>query len=415
MTRKEQDLLCKYEVFESKKITFSNKKEHDIFRDLIETLSLNKDITSKFAKFEKARKWRKQQDQKRKELTNSRSNTEYSESESEKELIIIDSDGEEITMDKPGKRVITKLSKLSLSKLLDLKEISELSPDQYKITKNTLFYLKQQETKKIQEFFEQDPKITKGNYPNIANSFHDHFNMYFNHIRSHAKLVAEGGAIAIEKTTFFGKLKEYLMSLGYQTFLPQEVTLEHKPLLSLISKNDFWPFTWLNVKDPEEGKELARFYKATLVSFDIFDRLNYELYFTCKKETMIQRQKERSRPEEKEIPQGYLEQLWDIYNDNIKKIYPNYIRIPTDIRDPYHMIRSLFIHEAKGLRRIEEKPITPSINEYIKTLPITGYILITPFRLSNSKYQVLAAKRSMTTKVYAQQFSYIGGKKETTD
>ncbi|CAG8759616.1 15131_t:CDS:2, partial [Gigaspora rosea] len=284
-------------------------------------------------------------------------------SESEKELIIIDSDGEEITMDKPGKRVITKLSKLSLSKLLDLKEISELSPDQYKITKNTLFYLKQQETKKIQEFFEQDPKITKGNYPNIANR-----------------------------------------KIGPNTWI-----------LFDRSKNDFWPFTWLNVKDPEEGKELARFYKATLVSFDIFDRLNYELYFTCKKETMIQRQKERSRPEEKEIPQGYLEQLWDIYNDNIKKIYPNYIRIPTDIRDPYHMIRSLFIHEAKGLRRIEEKPITPSINEYIKTLPITGYILITPFRLSNSKYQVLAAKRSMTTKVYAQQFSYIGGKKETTD
>ncbi|RIB10046.1 hypothetical protein C2G38_2265800 [Gigaspora rosea] len=207
MTRKEQDLLCKYEVFESKKITFSNKKEYDIFRDLTETLSLNKDITSKFAKFEKARKWRKQQDQKRKELTNSRSNTEYSESKSEKELIIIDSDREEITMDKPEKRVITKLSKLPLSKLLDLKEISELPPDQYKITKNTLFYLKQQETKKIQKFLGQDPKITKGNYPNIANSFYDHFNMYFDHIRSHAKLVAGEGAIAIGKTTFFGNSK----------------------------------------------------------------------------------------------------------------------------------------------------------------------------------------------------------------
>ncbi|RIB12745.1 hypothetical protein C2G38_2199869 [Gigaspora rosea] len=155
MTRKEQDLLCKYEVFESKRITFSNKKEHDIFRNLIETLSLNNDITSKFAKFEKTRNWKKQQDQKRKESTNSRFNTEYSESESEKEstdknkLIIIDSDGKEITINKLEKRVITKLSKLPLSKLLDLKEISELPPDQYKITKNTLFYLKQQETKKI--------------------------------------------------------------------------------------------------------------------------------------------------------------------------------------------------------------------------------------------------------------------------
>ncbi|RIB10045.1 hypothetical protein C2G38_2265799 [Gigaspora rosea] len=130
---------------------------------------------------------------------------------------------------------------------------------------------------------------------------------------------------------------------------------------------------------------------------------------------MIQRQKEKSRPEEKEIPQGYLEQLWDIYDDNIEKIYPNYIRIPTDIRVSYHMIRSLFIHKAKGLRRIEKKPITPSMNEYIKNLPITGYTLIIPFKLSNSKYQVLAAKRSMTTKVYAQQFSYFGKKKETTD
>ncbi|RIB12741.1 hypothetical protein C2G38_2199858 [Gigaspora rosea] len=232
------------------------------------------------------------------------------------------------------------------------------------------------------------------------------------------------------------------MSLGYQSFLPQEVTLEHKSLLSLIysnmdkysfmfqqfviqqfeinyrkikqletegkigpntwilfdrSKNDFWLFTWLNVKDSKERKELARFYKATSASFDMYDRFDYELYFTCKKETMIQRQKERSRPEEKEIPQGYLEQLWDIYDDNIEKIYPNYIRIPTDIRDPYYMIRSLFIHEAKGLRKIEEKPITPSMNEYIKNLPIIGYTLITLFKLSNSKYQVLAARRSMTT------------------
>ncbi|RIB08247.1 hypothetical protein C2G38_2045320 [Gigaspora rosea] len=373
---------------------------------------------------------------------------EYSESESEKELtdenklVIIDSDGKEITMDKPEKRVITKLSKLLLSKLLDLKEISKLPPDQYKITKNTLFYLKQQETKKIQEILGQDPKTTKENYLNIANSFHDHFNMYFDHIRSHAKLVAGGGAIVIGKTTFFGKLKEYLMSLGYQTFLPQEVTLEHKSLLSLMhsnmnkysfmfqqfviqqfeinyrkikqletegkigpntwilfdrSKNDFWPFTWLNVKDPEERKELARFYKATLASFDMYVRFDYELYFTYKKETMIQRQKERSRPEEKEIPQGYLEQLWDIYDGNIEKIYPNYIRIPTDIRDLYYMIKSLFIHEAKGLRRIEEKPITPSMNKYIKNLPITGYTLITPFKLSNSKYQVLAARRNLDT------------------
>ncbi|CAG8704127.1 7344_t:CDS:2, partial [Gigaspora rosea] len=220
----------------------------------------------------------KQQDQKRKELTNSRSNTEYSESESEKELIIID-------------------------------KISELPPDQYKITKNILFYLKQQETKKIQEFLGQDPKNTKGNYPNNANN-------------------------------------------------------------------------------PEERKELARFYKATSASFDMYDRFDYELYFTCKKETMIQRQKERSQPEEKEIPQGYLEQLWDIYDDNIEKIYPNYIRIPTDIQDPHHIIRSLFIHEAKGLRRIEEKPIRPSMNEYIKNLPITGYALIILFDSAtlNTKY-----------------------------
>ncbi|RIB15070.1 hypothetical protein C2G38_2320656 [Gigaspora rosea] len=140
-------------------------------------------------------------------------------------------------MDKPEKRVITKLFKLPLSKLLDLKEISELPPDQYKITKNILFYLKQQETKKIQEFLGQDPKNTKGNYPNNANSFHDHFNMYFDHIRSHAKLAAGGGAIAIGKTTFFRKLKEYLMRLRYQTFLPQEVTLEHKSLLSLMYSN----------------------------------------------------------------------------------------------------------------------------------------------------------------------------------
>ncbi|CAG8506614.1 17796_t:CDS:1 [Gigaspora rosea] len=147
----------------------------------------------------------------------------------------------------------------------------------------------------------------------------------------------------------------------------------------------------------------------------MYDRFDYELYFTYKKETTVQRQKERSQPEEKEIPQEYLEQLWDIYDYNIEKIYPNYIRIPTDIRYPYHMIRSLFIHEAKGLRRIEEKPITPSMNKCIKNLPITGYTLITPFKFSNSKYQVLAARRSMTTKVYAQQFSYFGGKKETTD
>ncbi|RIB12744.1 hypothetical protein C2G38_2327915 [Gigaspora rosea] len=55
------------------------------------------------------------------------------------------------------------------------------------------------------------------------------------------------------------------------------------------------------------------------------------------------------------------------------------------------------------------------MNEYIKNLPITEYTLITPFRLSNSKYQVLAAKQSMTTKVYAQQFSYFGGKKKNAD
>ncbi|CAG8654227.1 21658_t:CDS:2, partial [Gigaspora rosea] len=291
------------------------------------------------------------------ESTNSRSNMEYSESESEKELtdenklVIIDSDGKEITMDKPEKRVITKLSKLLLSKLLDLKEISKLPPDQYKITKNTLFYLKQQETKKIQEILGQDPKTTKENYLNIANSFHDHFNIKIKQLETEGKI-------------------------GPNTWI-----------LFDRSKNDFWPFTWLNVKDPEERKELARFYKATLASFDMYVRFDYELYFTYKKETMIQRQKERSRPEEKEIPQGYLEQLWDIYDGNIEKIYPNYIRIPTDIRDLYYMIKSLFIHEAKGLRRIEEKPITPSMNKYIKNLPITGYTLITPFKLSNSKYQ----------------------------
>ncbi|CAG8720629.1 4769_t:CDS:2, partial [Gigaspora rosea] len=94
------------------------------------------------------------------------------------------------------------------------------------------------------------------------------------------------------------------------------------------SKNDFWQFTWLNIKDPRELEELTRFYKTTSTSFNI---------------------------------------------------------IPTDIQELYHMIGSLFIHEAKGLRRIEERPITPAINEYIKKLPITGYTLITPFKFRKKK------------------------------
>ncbi|KAF0528726.1 hypothetical protein F8M41_013027 [Gigaspora margarita] len=205
------------------------------------------------------------------------------------------------------------------------------------------------------------------------------------------------------------------MNLGCQVFLPQEITLEHKPLLELMysdiekysfmfqqfviqqfeinyrkikqletegkigpnswilfdrSKNDFWPFTWTNIKNPKELKELTRFYNATSASFDMYDEFHYQLLF----------------------------------------------EIPTDIREPDHMIRSLFIHEAKFKNlRIEEMTITDKMKNYINNLPITGYTLITPFKFNDSEYQVLAARRSKTTKVYAQQYFYFGGKKETTD
>ncbi|KAF0509708.1 hypothetical protein F8M41_018545 [Gigaspora margarita] len=264
-------------------------------------------------------------------------------------LIVIDNEGEELKINEPEKRIIKQLSKLPLSKLLDLQDI----------------------------------------------------------IKTHATLVAGGGAIAVGKTTWFRRLKLYLMNLGCQVFLPQEITLEHKPLLELMysdiekysfmfqqfviqqfeinyrkikqletegkigpnslilfdrSKNDFWPFMWTNIKNPKELEELTRFYNATSTSFDM---------------------------------------------------------IPTDIREPDHMIRSLFIHEAERLKikriRIEEMTITNEMRNYINNLPITGYTLITPFKLSNSEYQVLAARRSMTTKVYAQQYSYFGKKREMTD
>ncbi|KAF0538420.1 hypothetical protein F8M41_007826 [Gigaspora margarita] len=58
--------------------------------------------------------------------------------------LVIDSEGEELKIDEPEKKIIKQLSKLPLSKLLDLQDISKLPFDQYQITKNTLFYVKQQ-------------------------------------------------------------------------------------------------------------------------------------------------------------------------------------------------------------------------------------------------------------------------------
>ncbi|KAF0548943.1 hypothetical protein F8M41_025565 [Gigaspora margarita] len=373
-------------------------------------------------------------------------------------LIVIDNEGEELKIDKPEKRIIKQLSKLPLSKLLDLQDISELPFDQYQITKNTLFYIKQQQKLKLQNFLSEG--IEKRNL-NIGNTFHDHFNAYFDKVKTHATLVAGGGAIAVGKTTWLRRLKLYLMDLGCQVFLPQEITLKHNPLLELMyldiekysfmfqqfviqqfeinyrkikqletegkigpnswilfdrSKNNFWPFTWTNIKNPKELEELTRFYNAISASFDIYDEFHYQLLFECEKDTMHQRCKARGRPEESNIPTEYLDQIWDIYHIRIKEIYPKFIRIPTDIREPDHMIRSLFIHEAKFENlRIKEMTITDEMRNYINNLPITGYTLITPFKFNNSEYQVLAARRSKTTKVYAQQYSYFGGKKKITD
>ncbi|KAF0458563.1 hypothetical protein F8M41_000950 [Gigaspora margarita] len=374
------------------------------------------------------------------------------------ELIVIDSEGEKLKIDGPEKRFIKQLSKLPLFKLLDLQDISELPFDQYQITKNTLFYIKQQQKLKLQNFLNEG--IEKRNL-SIRNTFHDHFNAYFDKVKTHATLVAGGGAIVVGKTTWLRRLKLYLMNLGCQVFLPQEITLEHKPLLELMysdiekysfmfqqfviqqfeinyrkikqleterkigpnlwilfdrSKNDFWPFTWTNIKNPKELEELTRFYNATSTSFDMYDEFHYQLLFECEKETMHQRCEERGRPEESNIPKEYLDQIWNIYHTRIKEIYPNFIRIPTDIREPDHMIRSLFIREAKFENlKIEEMTITDEMKNYISNLPITGYTLITPFKFNNSEYQVLAARRSKTTKVYAQQYSYFGGNKEITD
>ncbi|KAF0538419.1 hypothetical protein F8M41_007825 [Gigaspora margarita] len=131
---------------------------------------------------------------------------------------------------------------------------------------------------------------------------------------------------------------------------------------------------------------------------------------------MHQRCKERGWPEENNILSEYLDQIWNIYHTRIEEIYSKYIRIPTDIREPDHMIRSLFIHEAKFKSlRIEKMTITNEMRNYINNLPITGYTLIIPFKFNDSEYQVLATRTSMTTKVYAQQYSYFGGKKETAD
>ncbi|RIB09895.1 hypothetical protein C2G38_2207570 [Gigaspora rosea] len=198
MTRKEQELLCKYKIFESRRITFSDQKEYNNFRELINTLSLNKDATKRtidiiiktweeeyprnyFQRFQQARITnfdiedyfikliRKYNYEFLQESTTMRNPKLKDQEESDEDkLIIIDSEGEEVTLEEPEKRIITKLSKLSLSKLLDLKETSELSPDQYRITKNTLFYLKQQENLKIQGFLGQEPNTTKENYLNTG-------------------------------------------------------------------------------------------------------------------------------------------------------------------------------------------------------------------------------------------------------
>ncbi|KAF0528717.1 hypothetical protein F8M41_013018 [Gigaspora margarita] len=50
--------------------------------------------------------------------------------------------------------------------------------------------------------------------------------------------------------------------------------------------------------------------------------------------------------------------------------------------------------------RIEEMTITNEMRNYINNIPITGYTLIIPFKFNDSEYQVLAARRSMTTKKY---------------
>ncbi|KAF0558443.1 hypothetical protein F8M41_009335 [Gigaspora margarita] len=289
------------------------------------------------------------------------------------ELIVIDSEEEKLKIDGPEKRIIKQLSKLPLSKLFDLQDISKLPFDQYQITKNTLFYIKQQQELKLQNFLSEG--IEKRNL-SIGNTFHDYFNAYFDRVKTHATLVAGGGAIAVGKTTWLRRLKLYLINLGCQVFLPQEITLEHKPLLKLMysniekysfmfqqfviqqfeinyrkikqletegkigpnswiqfdrSKNDFWPFTWTNIKNLKELEELTRFYNATSESFDMYDEFHYQLLFECEKETMHQRCKERGRPEESNIPTEYLDQIWDIYHIRIKEIYPKYIKIPTDI------------------------------------------------------------------------------------
>ncbi|KAF0435862.1 hypothetical protein F8M41_004749 [Gigaspora margarita] len=96
-------------------------------------------------------------------------------------LIVINNEREELKIDEPEKRIIKQLSKLPLSRLLDLQDISELPFDQYQITKNTLFYIKQQQKLKLQNFLNEG--IGKGNL-SIGNTFHDHFNAYFDKVKT---------------------------------------------------------------------------------------------------------------------------------------------------------------------------------------------------------------------------------------
>ena len=65
LTYEEEELLWRYEVFESDVITFFNQQGNLNFNQMMKTLMA--DHTSKFEKYKEARKWRLEYDQERRQ------------------------------------------------------------------------------------------------------------------------------------------------------------------------------------------------------------------------------------------------------------------------------------------------------------------------------------------------------------
>ncbi len=188
-----------------------------------------------------------------------------------------------------------------------------------------------------------------------------------------AKIIIIDGAIGVGKSTLIAYLSDFLKNKGYKVYYEEEIILQdnflkdflysdinngsiekysfhmqhqlilmyrliYEKIKSIQQNYDFIIldrshestkiFAMLNIKDQKELKYLNE-------QIDKIDNFKYDFVFYVYSSinNMLIRQKKRQRKEEEEINQDYLIKIYNLFEENYKKLYPKKcFEISTDFK-----------------------------------------------------------------------------------